>query len=78
MDAYEVEREDKDFEDELNMIYDEVELFGLVYGAGTVLREVDPEAFRCMKSDAEKLWTCAACGCIPTDFDEAEDCCKES
>jgi hypothetical protein len=41
------------FVDMLNDVYGEVTICGMKYGAGYALREVDPIAFRCMKSDFE-------------------------
>ena len=44
---------DKEYVDHLDECYDDVEVCGYSYGAGRLLKEVDPVAFGCGKSDYE-------------------------
>lgn len=76
MNAYEKEYDERDFEDMLNENYEEVNVLGITYGAGTVLKAVDPIAFRCAMSDEPVVWVCDECGEEYSDEDEAEECCK--
>jgi len=46
---------DAEFIEFLNENEDLVVIFGMTYSAGNVLFEMDPIAFRCMKSDYEAL-----------------------
>jgi hypothetical protein len=73
-----VEIDDRDFENELNDIYGDVEICGLTYGAGTALKEVDPTAFRCAMADRTPEYQCGECGQDYDNEEEAEDCCKPS
>jgi len=70
------EVDDRDFENQLNDQFGEVDICGLRYGAGTALREVDPTAFRCAMSDEPQVWICDECGAEYEDEDEANECCK--
>lgn len=44
---------DDEYADHLDECYGNVEVCGYSYGAGRLLKEVDPTAFRCGKSDYE-------------------------
>lgn len=44
---------DEEYVDHLDECYDDVEVCGYSYGAGRLLKEVDPVAFGCGKSDYE-------------------------
>ena len=73
---------DNEYEDQLNVNYGDVDVCGLPYPAGQVLREIDPTAFECGKSDFEdglepEEWECGDCGTVFDNEDEAEDCCKK-
>jgi hypothetical protein len=76
MTALEHDMSDKEFEDELNENYGEVEICGLTYAAGYALRQVDPIAFRCAQSD-EMKWECSECGKVYGEEQDAEDCCPQ-
>jgi hypothetical protein len=73
--------DEKEFEDYLTEIYDYIEVCGFTYASGSILREIDPIAFGCAKSDYEDYlgdkWACGICGNEFGTEDEAEDCCKE-
>ena len=43
--------DDSYYRDILNDVYDSIKIGNLEYGAGQVLQEVDPVAFRCSKND---------------------------
>ena len=83
----ETELTDSEYEDYLDELYGEVEVCGCNYSAGRTLREVDPTAFRCGKSDYESeqdsenpRYACGECGEIfegDSAEDEAEECCEE-
>lgn len=49
----EVELSDDAWEENLDDVYGEVEVCGMTYSSGRALRELDPTAFRCGKSDEE-------------------------
>ena len=83
----ETELDEQEYQDILDEIYGDVEVCGMTYGSGYVLRELDPIAFRCGKSDYESeqdsenpRFECGVCG---DEFDgnnaeeEAENCCQE-
>lgn len=42
---------DNDFIEFLNSVEDDITIFGLTFSPGDILKEMDPIAFRCMKSD---------------------------
>lgn len=50
-----------EFEDYLNDVYDEVNICGLKYSAGTALKEIDPIAFNCAMNDCEQEEECPDC-----------------
>ena len=70
-----VEIDEKEFEYQLNENYGDVDVCGMTYSAGTVLREVDPTAFRCAMADEPDQWECSECGAVYDDEDEANECC---
>lgn len=84
MKAYQKETElsESEYEDVLNDLYGPVTICDMNYAQGTALKELDPVAFRCGKSDYESVldsdnpvWICDECD---TEFDneeEAEECC---
>ena len=84
MNAKPVEREltEDEYEDVLNEIYGTVEVCGMTFDSGAILRELDPTAFRCGQVDYEdslepEEWACGVCGTTFDDEDEADDCCSE-
>jgi len=83
MNSEPVEKEltDEEFEDVLNNIYGDINICGMTFDSGYVLRELDPTAFRCGKIDYEdslepEEWVCGECGEIYYNEDEAEECCQ--
>lgn len=51
MDSFEIEVSDSDYDDYLDEVNGEVEVCGMSYSASNVLKNVDPIAYRCGKSD---------------------------
>ncbi len=82
MNAKEIEFEmsDDDYRDMLDELYGDVEICGMKFNSGYALKELDPTAFRCGKSDYESeqpsKWECGECGDEHDDEHDAEDCCK--
>jgi len=77
MNAYEVEKDEKEFEDMLNDTFGTVDVCGMTMDAGTVLRECDPIAFRCALSDEPIIWACGECDEQYETEEEANECCQE-
>jgi len=77
VDAIEISIEDDEYEEMLNELYGTVTVCGMEYDAGTVLKEVDPIAFRCGVADEPIKWQCGECDTIFDDRDGAEECCEE-
>ncbi len=76
MTAIEHEISDDEYEQMLNDIYPEdVSVCGYKHSQGTLLKEIDPIAFQCGKSD-EMKWECSECGNVYDEEDEAEECWK--
>lgn len=70
---------DKEYEDILNELYEDIIICGMPYAPGYALHEVDPIAFRCGKMDYEasnSVYVCSVCNTEYADEDEAENCCK--
>jgi len=72
---------DEEYEDYLNDLFGEVYVCGTNYDSGRLLKEIDPVAFRCGKSDYESglnvRYACAECDGEYDDLSEAEECCEE-
>jgi hypothetical protein len=68
--------------DQLNEIYGEVDVCGIKYDAGYLLKEVDPIAFEQARGDLEDSmehkWECGNCGEQYDSEDEAGDCCQDA
>ena len=77
MNAYEIEKDEEEFEEYLNSAYGDVEVCGMMYPAGKGLKELDEVAFRCALSDEPIRYGCGECGAEYDDEDEAEECCKD-
>ena len=75
--ALEIERTEEEFEELLNDTYEEVSICGMMMQQGSILREVDPIAFRCGMADEPIRWECEKCGTEYEEEDEAEECCKD-
>ena len=77
MRAYLKEVNEEEFEQKLNDIYGTVEICGLTFDSGRVLKELDPIAFNCAMADEPEIWVCDEClGEFETE-EEANKCCKE-
>ncbi len=77
MNAYEKEYDEQEFQRMLDENYDEFIIMGVSYGAGYVLRRVDPIAFRCAMADEDIVWVCAECESEFDEYDDAEECCTD-
>ena len=53
IDSFEYSMTESEFDDYLDEFYGEVEVCGMTYSASYALKECDPVAYRCMKSDYE-------------------------
>ena len=53
IDGFEYSLTDSEFDDFLDESYDEVNICGLTYSASQALKECDPVAYRCSKSEYE-------------------------
>lgn len=51
IDSFEIEVSDSDYDDYLDEVNGEVEVCGMSYSASSVLKNVDPIAYRCGKND---------------------------
>lgn len=77
MNAYEITKDEQEYEDMLNDTYGTVDICGMTFDQGTVLKELDPTAFRCGLADEEIQYGCGECDTVYDEEDEAEECCKE-
>ena len=71
------EKDEDAYEDMLNDIYGTVTVCGYEHDQGTLLREIDPTAFRCGLSDEPIEYECGECGEVFDDEGDAEECCEE-
>ncbi len=81
MNAIQTEITEDEFEQELNDLYGEVEVCGIKFNSGTILKELDHIAFRCAMFDSEsrgEMWRCEGCGQDWFAEEEAEECCQEN
>ena len=53
IDDFEYSMTEAEFDEFLDEFYDEVKVCGMTYSTSYVLKECDPVAYRCMKSDYE-------------------------
>lgn len=74
MSAIEIEMSPNEYEDFLNELYGDITICGIEMQQGTILREVDPVAFRCGLSDMPQQWKCSECGTIYDEEELAEEC----
>ncbi len=77
MNVTEVEKDENAYEQMLNEVYGTVNICGMTFDQGTVLKELDPTAFRCGLSDEPILYECGACNTTHEDEDIAEECCED-
>lgn len=75
--ATQKEYTDREFEDYLTDIYGEVDVCGLKYDSGHLLRLVDETAFNCSRNDLPEVWECDECEKTYDTEEEADECCKE-
>lgn len=77
MNVIEIDKDEDEFEDELNHLYGTVTICGEIFDQGTALRELDPTAFRCSLADEPTTYQCGECSeNHGEDRDAAEECCK--
>ena len=76
MKAYEIEKDEKEFEEYLNDCYPSVNICGIEMDQGTILKKCDPIAFRCALSYEPIKYGCSECDSEYDDEDEANDCCN--
>ena len=80
MNAYLKEMTEEEYEEQLNEIYGEVEICGMTFDSGRVLKELDPIAFNCGMSDVSSEYDKWICGECEEEYDteeEAEECCND-
>jgi hypothetical protein len=77
MNARLVELDEEEYEDVINDCYGDIDVCGIFYPAGQVLKELDPIRFRVGMSEEPEKWQCAECGETYDSEEEGEDCCKE-
>ena len=67
-----------EYEKILNEQYPPIEIFGMEYGSGKVLRDIDETAFEQMFADDEDniRWECRICGEVYDLEENAENCCE--
>ena len=61
IDGFEYSSTEAEFDDFLDEFYDEVKVCGMTYSTSYVLKECDPVAYRCAKSDYEGNFDLADC-----------------
>jgi hypothetical protein len=78
MNAEKIELTEEEFEDYLNEVYGDVDICGISYPAGNVLKQVDETAFDVAYADHDtERWKCGECGAEYDNEEGAEDCCSE-
>lgn len=76
-----IEPDEAEFEEWLDEMYPEVEVYGQKHNTSYVLKEINPTAFRCAFADwasENERWECPACYKVHTSKEDAKDCCSES
>ena len=76
----EYEPEDQEVEDDLNQRSGEVEVCGMVFESGRILKELDRVAFDQYSNDSMRWYQCGVCDKIYRDDDaeeEARECCQQ-
>lgn len=72
-----IEKNEQEYEEQLNEIYGTVSICGIEYNAGHALKLIDETAFRCGLADEPIRYCCGSCNCCYDEEEEAEECCKE-
>ena len=72
----EIEADEDDIEQLLNDCYGDVTVCGFTHGQGTLLREIDPVAFRCAVSDEPLRYQCDTCKAVHEYEEDALSCCE--
>ena len=72
IDSFEYSLTESEFDEHLDDCYDEVSICGMTYTASQVLKECDPIAYRCMKSDYESNFDLDDCTEYTDMVDELE------
>lgn len=73
IDNYEVEISEEQFDEFLDDCYGDVEVCGFTYNASYALKELDPTAYRCAKSDYESNYDLDDCEEYQEMADELEE-----
>ena len=83
-DAKEIEQEvsEDEFDDFIDECEEVITIFGMKFNPSRILKELDPIAYRCSKSDYESTldtqYECPICGQVHDFEDDALDCCVEN
>ena len=75
IETFEYSCTDEEYDEYLDNIFDEVEIYGMTYAVSYALKELDPTAYRCGKSDFEsdfELENCEEYQDLQTELDELE------
>jgi hypothetical protein len=78
--AYLKEMTEDEYEAHLNDVYGTVNVCGYEHDAGTLLKEVDPIAFRVGLSDcesAQSVYICSNCEAEHDTEEDADECCAD-
>jgi len=68
------ELDEEAYEELLTEIYGTVKVGNLEWDAGSIVREMDPIAFRCGMAEEPEVWLCDECGAEYETEQEAKDC----
>lgn len=75
MKAYEIEKDEREFEELLNETYGTVTICGQEFDQGSAYKELDPVGFRCALSDEPIQYGCSTCDAVFDSEDDANECC---
>ena len=72
------EWDDDDVRNFIDDIYEPIQIGNLTFDASRIVEELDPIAFRCIKSDSmPERWVCEECNEEYETEEDAEDCCRD-
>jgi hypothetical protein len=82
MNAQEIYLDDDKYDEIIDQIYGKFQIGVCSFDASRILKELDPIAYNCGKSDVENMegcpkYMCDECGGMFDTEDEAEECCQE-